>query len=137
MISNTDYNNKVKILQNTCVFTVRLHLRHVDNVRRKLAGGLFFSICYWYTSESVSGPPSGLDLDPIWVPKIDVRNMMALRLASKPVWERFWLPKWLPKRGPKKLRTRFPMDVSLKARKTRFLQALCLHYQHCEDAICH
>ncbi len=64
-------SDEMKIFKNTCVFTVRLHLRHVDNVRRELAGALFFSICYWYTSESVSGHRPGLDLDPIWVPQID------------------------------------------------------------------
>ena len=37
--------------------------------------------------------------------------------------------------APKELWTRFPMDVSLKTRKTTFLPALRLHYQHCEDAI--
>ena len=75
MISNADYSDEVKIFKNTCVFTVRLHLRNVDNARTKLARTLCFSICDWYTSESVSKPPLGLDLDPIWAAKINPKSM--------------------------------------------------------------
>ena len=46
MISKSDKSEEVKILENTCVFTVRLHLRNVDNARRKLARTLFFWICH-------------------------------------------------------------------------------------------
>ena len=44
MISNTDYSDEVKIFKNTSVFIVKLHLRKVANVKKKLAGTLFFSI---------------------------------------------------------------------------------------------
>ena len=46
MISKTDYSDEIKIFKNTCVFTVRLHLRNVDKARAKLARTFFFSICH-------------------------------------------------------------------------------------------
>ena len=61
-----DKTEEVKIFQNTSVFTVRLHLRNVDNARTTLAETFFFSICHWYASGSVSGPHLGLDLGTIW-----------------------------------------------------------------------
>ena len=76
IISKSDRTDEMEIFQNTCVFTVRLHLRNDTNARRNLARTFFFLICYGYASEQVSGPPSGLDLGPISVPKID----------PKPVW---------------------------------------------------
>ena len=75
MISNTDYSDGVKILKNTSVFTVKLHLRNVANAEKKLPGTLFVSISDWCTSESVSGPPPGLDMGAIWEPKIDPKEI--------------------------------------------------------------
>ena len=36
MISNSDKNTKMKILQNTCVFTVKMHFRDLKNIRTTL-----------------------------------------------------------------------------------------------------
>ena len=42
MISKTDRSDEAKIFKNTYVFTVRLHLRNVDNARTKLTRTFFF-----------------------------------------------------------------------------------------------
>ena len=42
MTGKTDRSDKVEMFKNTCVFTVRLHLRSVDNANTKLAETLFF-----------------------------------------------------------------------------------------------
>ena len=44
MISNIDYSDETKIFKNAGVFTVRLHLRNVDNARTELAEAIFFAI---------------------------------------------------------------------------------------------
>ena len=36
MISNSDKNTKMKILQNTCVFTLTMHFRNSNNVTKTL-----------------------------------------------------------------------------------------------------
>ena len=54
IINKSDTTEEVKIFQNTCVFTVRLHLRNVDNARRQLAKTFLFWICHGYASETVS-----------------------------------------------------------------------------------
>ena len=73
--NKSDKTEEVKIFQNTCVFTVRLHLRNVDNARRKLTKTFFFWICHWYAAETVSGPPLGFDLGVIWATKIDPKSI--------------------------------------------------------------
>ena len=78
--SKNDKSDEVKIFKNTCVFTVRLHLRHVGNVWTKRAGAFFFWLWDWCTSESMSGPPPGLDLGAIWAAKIDPK---AIRRPSR------------------------------------------------------
>ena len=60
---------------------------------------------------------------------------MPNQMTSGSIWDWFWLPKCLPNRGPEGVQTRFLMHISDRSRKGRFLQALFLHYQHCEDAI--
>ena len=42
---------------------------------------------------------------------------------------------WVPNRGPEDGQTGFLRSISLRTRKTWFLKALSLNYQHCEDAI--
>ena len=46
IISKSDRTDEMEIFQNTCVFTVRLHLRNDTNARRNLARTFFFSNSY-------------------------------------------------------------------------------------------
>ena len=46
MISKTDRSDEMKIFKNTCVFTVRLYFRKVDNARTELAITFFFAISH-------------------------------------------------------------------------------------------
>ena len=70
MRGKTERSDEVKSFQNTCVFTVRLHLGHVDNAGTKLAGTFFFSVLGCDTSPGVPEQPLGLDLGFIWEAKI-------------------------------------------------------------------
>ena len=67
--------------------------------------------------------------------KIEVQDPMLVQIASGSILDRFWLPKWVPNRGPQGVKTCFLMHISDRSRKRRFVQALFLHSQHCEDAI--
>ena len=52
---------------------------------------------------------------------------MPIQMASGSLWDRFWLAKWVPNRGPKGIRRRFPMYISNRSKKRRFLQVFpCL-----------
>ena len=75
MRSKSDRSDEVEIFKNTSVFTVRLHLRKVDNARRKVAKTFFFWICHCYASETVSGPHLGLDLGVFWAAKIEPKSI--------------------------------------------------------------
>ena len=65
----------------------------------------------------------------------EVRKLMPSKIASRSILDRFWLLKWVPNRGPDEVQTRLLMSTSDRSRKRKLLQALILHYQHCEDAI--
>ena len=75
MMSNTSDSDEIKIFKNTSVFTVKLHLRNLDNAGRKLTKTFFFWICHCYASETVSGPHLGLDLGVFWAAKIEPKSI--------------------------------------------------------------
>ena len=90
MISKNQKSDKVKIFQNTCVFTVRLHLRSVDNANTELAETLFFLLWDWHPSESVSGAPSDLVLGSIWAAKIGPESIWKRAWMASKLEPRFW-----------------------------------------------
>ena len=60
---------------------------------------------------------------------------MPWKIASRSIWDRFWLPKWVPNRGTRAVQTRFLTYISLRSKKRRRLHTLFLPYRHGEDAI--
>ena len=74
---------KLKSLQNTCVFTLRLHLGNVDNAKTNLAKSFFFCICHCDTSERVYGPSVGVVLEHIWAAKNSSRIEVEAILKAK------------------------------------------------------
>ena len=75
MLRKSDRSDKVKIFKNIWFFTVGLHLRNVDNARRKLEKTFF--------SGSVTDMHEKACLDPLW--------------AS--IWDPFGQPKLMPNRS--------------------------------------
>ena len=73
MISNSDKNTKMKILQNTCVFTVKMHFRNLNNITTTLKKTLVFAHQALTQQRSKSDPPLGLKISPSSRPKTGLR----------------------------------------------------------------
>ena len=73
MISNSDKNTKMKILQNTCVFTVKMHFRDLKNIRTTLKKTLLFVHQALTKQRSKSDPPLDLKISLSSRPKTGLR----------------------------------------------------------------
>ena len=73
MISNSDKNTKMKILQNTCVFTVKMHFRDLNNIRTALKKTLLFVHQALIKQRSKSDPPLDLKISLSSHPKTGMR----------------------------------------------------------------
>ena len=73
MISNSDKNTKMKILQNTCVFTVKMHFRNLNNITTTLKKTLVFAHQALTKQRSKSDPPLDLKISPSRRPKTGLR----------------------------------------------------------------
>ena len=62
MISNSDKNTKMKIVQNTCVFTVKMHFRNLNNITTTLKKTLVFAHQALTKQRSKSDPPLDLKI---------------------------------------------------------------------------
>ena len=59
-------NGKVRILKNTCVFTVRLNIDVAEDSRRLSVKSINFELGSWKPSQSPSEPTWDLDLEAFW-----------------------------------------------------------------------
>ena len=73
MISNSDKNTKMKILQNTSVFTVKMHFRNLNNITTTLKKTLVFAHQALTKQRSKSDPPLDLKISPSRRPKTGLR----------------------------------------------------------------
>ena len=73
MISTSDKNTKMKILQNTCVFTVKMHFRNLNNITTTLKKTLVFAHQALTKQRSKSDPPLDLKISPSSRPKTGLR----------------------------------------------------------------
>ena len=69
MISNNDKNTKMKILQNTCVFTVKMHFRNLNNITTTLKKTLVFAHQALTKQRSKSDRPLDPKMGPSRQPK--------------------------------------------------------------------
>ena len=56
----------LRIFENTCVFTVILHIHVVEEARLKTKINMFYALRWWKPAGSVFGPPQDLDLEATW-----------------------------------------------------------------------
>ena len=73
MISNSDKNTKMKILQDTCAFTVKMHFRDLKNIRTTLKKTLLFVHQALTKQRSKSDPPLDLKISLSSRPKTGLR----------------------------------------------------------------